>query len=47
MRVVARAELVVIDGDRDGNVRRQRQPGATTGSQSLLLSPADLPIRYT
>ena len=46
-QVVARADLAVIDGNRDGNVRRQRQPGATTGSQSLLLSQTDLAIRYT
>ena len=47
MRVVAHSELAVIDGNRDGNVRRQHQTGATAGSQSLLLSRADLAIRYT
>jgi hypothetical protein len=47
MQVVAHADLAVIDGNRDGNVRKQRQLGTTTGSQSLLLSPADLVIRYT
>jgi hypothetical protein len=47
MRVLARPELAVIDGNRDGNVHRQRQTGATAGSQSLLLSWADLVICYT
>jgi len=40
---VARADLTVIDG----NVRRQRQAGTTTGSQALLLSRAEPGVRYT
>jgi len=37
----------VIDGNRGGNARNQRQAGAATGSQTLLLNLAELGIRYT
>jgi hypothetical protein len=40
------ADLGVIDGNRDGNVGSQRQAGAATDSQTLLLDWAELPIRY-
>jgi hypothetical protein len=36
-----------LDGNRDGNVGSQRQSGAATGSQTLLLDRAELVIRYT
>jgi hypothetical protein len=36
-----------VDGNHDGNVRSQRQAGAATDSQSLLLGWAELAIRYT
>jgi hypothetical protein len=42
-RVAACADLAVIDG----NLRSQPQAGATTDNQTLLLSGADLAIRYT
>jgi len=36
----------VIDGNRDGNVRSQRQAGTTTGSPTLLLNWDELAIRF-
>jgi hypothetical protein len=40
-------DLEVTDGNHDGNVGSQRQPGAATGSQALQLAWAELGIRYT
>jgi len=40
-------DLRVIDGNRDGNVRSQRQPGAATDNRTLLLNWTELAIRST
>jgi len=44
-RATVVASATAADGNRDGNVRSQRQPAA--GSQTLLLDRAELAIRHT
>ncbi len=42
MRVVALADPAVIDGNRDGNMRIQRQAGTAMDNQTLLLTGLSL-----